>query len=66
MRVTSWICRRRQPQDLRSPSDYGRGVFAETNLSANRIRDNIARLLGALDLSDRAFAAYLREDRDAG
>ncbi len=55
-----------QPQDLRSPSDYGRGVFAETNLSANQIRDNIARLLGAFGLPRDAFAVFLREDRDAG
>jgi len=56
----------RQPQDLRSPSDYGREFFAETNLSANQIRDTIARLLGAFGLLERAFAVYLREDRDAG
>ncbi len=43
----------------------GRGVFAETNLSANQIRDNIARLLCAFGLPERAFAVYLREDRDA-
>jgi hypothetical protein len=56
----------RQPQDLRPPSDYSRGVFAETNLSEKQIRDTIARLLGAFGLSERAFAVYLREDRDAG
>ncbi|WP_295879525.1 hypothetical protein [uncultured Thiohalocapsa sp.] len=55
-----------QPQDLRSQSDDGREVFAETNLGANQIRDNIARLLGAFDLPRDAFAAFLREDLDAG
>lgn len=56
----------RQAADLRIARDYGRGVLAETNLSANQIRDNIKRLLGAFGLPQSAFAVYLREDRDAG
>jgi hypothetical protein len=56
----------RQPSDLRLPRDYGRGVLAETNLSANQIRDNIKRLLSAFGLREKAFTVYLREDRDAG
>jgi hypothetical protein len=56
----------RQRDDLRVAADFGRGVFAETNLSANQIRDNIARLLGAFGLPRDAFAVFLREDRDAG
>jgi len=55
----------RQRDDLRIPRDYGRGVLAETNLSANQIRDNIKRLLSAFGLSETAFSVYLREDRDA-
>jgi len=55
----------READDLRGPSDYSRGIFAETNLSANQIRDNIKRLLSAFGLSEKAFAVYLREDRDA-
>lgn len=35
-------------------------------LSANQIRDNIKRLLGAFGLPQSTFALYLREDRDAG
>jgi len=56
----------RQREDLRAAADFGRGVFAETNLSANQIRDNIARLLEAFGLPRDAFAVFLREDRDAG
>jgi uncharacterized membrane-anchored protein YhcB (DUF1043 family) len=55
----------RQAADLRVPRDYGRGVLAETNLSANQIRDNIKRLLPAFGLPERTFCVYLREDRDA-
>ncbi len=56
----------RHREDLRQPSDYGHGIFAETNLSANQIRDGIARLLAAFGLPERAFVVYLREDRDVG
>lgn len=56
----------RQAADLRIARDYGRGVLAETNLSANQIRDNIKRLLCAFGLPESAFVVYLREDRDAG
>jgi hypothetical protein len=55
----------RQAADLRVPRDYGRGVLAETNLSANQIRDDIKRLLSAFGLPEKAFCVYLREDRDA-
>jgi hypothetical protein len=55
----------REAADLRGASNYSRGIFAETNLSANQIRDNIKRLLGAFGLPQSAFALYLGEDRDA-
>jgi hypothetical protein len=55
----------RQAADLRVPRDFGRGILAETNLSANQIRDNIKRLLSAFGLPEKAFRVYLREDRDA-
>jgi len=55
----------REASDLRIARDFGRGVFAETNLSANQIRDNIKRLLSAFGLSESTFVVYLREDRDA-
>ena len=56
----------RNKKDLRTPRDFGRGVLAETNLSANQIRDNINRLLNTFGLPASSFVAYLREDRDAG
>ncbi|MCP4408315.1 MAG: hypothetical protein GY807_11245 [Gammaproteobacteria bacterium] len=56
----------RQVSDLRLARDYGHGVLAETNLSANQIRDSIKRLLSTFDLSEDMFTVYLREDRNAG
>jgi hypothetical protein len=57
----------RQRDDLRAAADFGRGVFAETNLSANQIRDNIGRPAARrIRLPRDAFAVFLREDRDAG
>jgi hypothetical protein len=56
----------RQASDLRTPQDFGRGVLAETNLSANQIRDNIKRVLSAFGLQQNALSVYLREDRNAG
>ncbi|WP_295879535.1 hypothetical protein [uncultured Thiohalocapsa sp.] len=56
----------RQRDELLAAAEFSRGVFAETNLSANQIRDNIARLLGAFGLQRDAFTVFLREDRDAG
>ncbi len=56
----------RDAADLRLPKDFGGGILAETNLSANQIRDNMRRLLLAFGLPRKAFIVYLREDRDAG
>lgn len=55
----------RDASDLRIHRDFGRGVLAETNLSANQIRDNIKRVIVAFGLAEKEFAVYLREDRDA-
>lgn len=55
----------RQAAELRKASDYGHGVYAETNLSANQIRDNIKRLMSTFGFPEKAFKVYLREDRDA-
>ncbi len=55
----------RNPSDLRIPRDFGRGVLAETNLSANQIRDSIKRILTTFGFGEKEFAVYLREDRDA-
>jgi len=43
------------------PSD----LYAEVNLSANMIRDNLHDLLEHFGLDPRAMKIYLREDRDA-
>jgi len=56
----------REAADLRTPRDFGRNVLAETNLSANQIRDNIKRLFATFELPEKTFTLYLREDRDAG
>lgn len=55
----------RSASDLRIHRDFGRGVLAETNLSANQIRDNIKRVLAAFGYTDRDFIVYLGEDRDS-
>ncbi len=55
----------RDPSELRVPRDVGGGVFAETNLSADRIRESIKRLLEEFGLEMKQFEVYLREDRDA-
>lgn len=38
----------------------------ESNLSANGIRDVIARLLAAFDIPADEMRRFLRQDRDAG
>lgn len=40
-------------------------VFAEANLSANNIRDNIVKLLKTFSIPTKEMKIYLREDRDA-
>jgi hypothetical protein len=41
------------------------GLYAEVNLSANMIRDNLHDLLEHFGLDPRTMKIYLREDRDA-
>jgi hypothetical protein len=41
------------------------GLYAEVNLSANMIRDNLYNLLEHFGLDPRTIKIYLREDRDA-
>jgi len=55
----------RIPEDLRVPREFCGGVFVETNLSANQIRDNIKKLLQVFGIPGRSFEVFLREDRDA-
>ena len=60
------LVRRKNASVVRKSRYFGHGVLAETNLSANQIRDNIKRALSAFGLPERAFSVYLREDRNAG
>lgn len=55
----------RDPGELRDAREFVSGIFAEVNLSANAIRDNIKRLLNHFSIPQKQFVAYFREDRDA-
>jgi hypothetical protein len=44
----------------------GEGLFVESNLSANGIRDIIRQLLAAFDIPKDRVKIFLRQDRDAG
>ncbi len=55
----------RELTGLRLGRDFGGGVLAETNLSANQIRDMIKLLLETFGVPIKSFAVFLREDRDA-
>lgn len=52
-------------QSLRSAMSLPGGIFAEVNLSANHLRDQMKLLLDAFGLERRALRLYLRQDRDA-
>lgn len=54
------------PETLRSPQKCEHGLHVETNLSANNICRNIAKLLSAFGLPPEAVKIHLREDRNAG
>jgi len=54
------------PGTLRKALDVGHGLFVESNLSANGIRDMLRRFLNAYEISIESMQIYLREDRDAG
>lgn len=51
--------------DLRQAMEIGAGLYSEANLSANLIRDSIARLLNEFSIPHDQITFYLREDRDA-
>ena len=50
---------------VRQAMSIGSGLYAEVNLSANLIRDSIARLLDEFSIPHSEITFYLREDRDA-
>lgn len=47
---------------LRSPLEIIEGIYAESNLSANSIRDKIKYLLKVFDIDSQEIVLYLRED----
>lgn len=53
------------PNSLRKAMELANGLFVESNLSANSIRDVISRLLDAYEIPNENMKVFLREDRDA-
>ncbi|GMV65727.1 MAG: hypothetical protein AMXMBFR75_15250 [Candidatus Hinthialibacteria bacterium] len=53
------------PLKLRSAMPVTDGIHAESNLSANSIRDLMKRLLETFGIPETEVKIYLREDRDA-
>lgn len=58
-------CFSSKPDSLRSPMKIIDGVYAETNYSANHLRDRIKELLQYFRIPLTECTVYLREDRDA-
>jgi hypothetical protein len=54
------------PNELRHASEIAEGIYAEVNLSANMIRNEVRRLLKTFEIPEDGFQVFLREDRDAG
>lgn len=57
-----FIC---DPKTLRSAMALPSGVYAEVNLSANHLRDQIKALLDTFGIERQALRIFLRQDRDA-
>ncbi len=55
----------RDPTGLRSAMALPSGVYAEVNLSANHLRDQMKALLDTFSIERQALRIYLRQDRDA-
>jgi len=55
----------RDPTTLRSAMALPSGVYAEINLSANHLRDQIKALLDTFSIDRQGLRIYLRQDRDA-
>ena len=53
------------PQAPRSAMALPSGVYAQVNLSANHLRDQIKALLGFFEPEHRSPRIFLRQDRDA-
>jgi hypothetical protein len=52
------------PSDLRSAKPVKGDIYAETNLSANQIRDRIKKLLDYFQINSKKFVIHLKEERD--
>jgi len=50
---------------LRSAEKVADGIYAEVNLSANNLRDNLHDILDLYGIDPQEMKIYLREDRDA-
>ena len=55
----------RSREGLRSAGRITEGLFAEINLSANSLRDQIRKLLGVFGIPESDMTIYLRRDLDA-
>jgi len=55
----------RTRDELRSASLITDGLFAEINLSANSLRDQMRRLLSICGIPEKEMAIFLRRDHDA-
>ena len=55
----------RDPKTLRSSMALPSGVYAEVNLSANHLRDQIKTLLDTFGIERQDLRIFLRQDRDA-
>lgn len=53
------------PDELRSANLVADGIYAETNLSANRIKECMRRLLIEFGIDPSEMRIYLRQDRNA-
>ena len=54
------------PTPLRKSLALGDGLFVESNLSANGIRNMVGSLLVAFEIPADRLLIFLRQDRDAG
>ncbi|HAT12959.1 MAG TPA: hypothetical protein DCS91_04660 [Microcoleaceae bacterium UBA11344] len=52
------------PDSMKCPEKFAGGLYFETNLSANSIRDSIQKLLRVFSIPDSEIVFYLREDKD--
>ena len=55
----------RDPKILRVAMPLQAGIYAEINLSANHLRDQMRRLLKIFAIRETEMVIYLRQDRDA-